>query len=440
MGNGMNGSIDATSLHGCAASIRGVLRRLSACFGRPTLVAMAAIAGVFFAGAHFEGASAQPRINSEDGLELRTLYANSEDVAEGKRIVESACAGCHGANGVSESPGVPHLAGQRSAYLYLELKAYQAGVRGANAMNNVVGPLSDDALFRAAAYLASLDPAQNNAANSASAAAPDPVQAGKTAAAGCAGCHGDGGISKIPGMPSLVGLDPKYLIAAMKAYKGGQRKNDTMKAMLASVTEPSMNNIALYYGLQKPARAPTPAAGDKTAGATAAAACAGCHGADGVSASPATPSLAGQDAAYIADALQGYKKGARSDETMKGLAASLDDNAAKNVAAFYASQEPKQPNVRKPLTAEEWAQRCDRCHGVNGNSADPRLPALAAQRLDYLEKVLQDYRTGARKSPQMAAMSDVLTDQDITSLAAYYARQRARGVVFVVLPSKQGTK
>jgi cytochrome c553 len=226
----------------------------------------------------------------------------------------------------------------------------------------------------------------------------------------------------------------------MKAYKNGQRKNDMMKSMLASVTDASMNNIALYYALQQPARAKTPAAGDKAAGETAGAGCAGCHGSDGVSGNPATPSLAGQDAQYVASALQAYKQGTRSDETMKGLTASLDDSAVKNLAAFYASQEPKQPNVRKPLTAEEWAQRCDRCHGINGNSADPRLPALAAQRLDYLEKVLQDYRTGARKSPQMAAMSDVLTEQDITSIAAYYARQKARGVVFVVLPSKPGTK
>jgi cytochrome c553 len=440
MGNWMKRSIGATSLNGCVATVWVFLRRLSASFRRPTLVTMGAIAGVFFAGACFESASAQPKVNVDDGPALQTLYANSDDIADGKRIVESSCAGCHGANGISGSPGVPHLAGQRSAYLYLELKAYQSGARGASAMNNVVRPLNDDALFKSAAYFASLDPPQSNAANSASAAAPDPVQAGKTAAAGCAGCHGDTGISKTPGMASLVGLDPKFLVAAMKAYKSGQRKNDTMKAMLASVTDASADNIALYYALQKPARAQTPAAGDKTAGSAAAAACAGCHGADGVSGNPAIPSLAGQDAAYLASALQAYKQGTRSDETMKGLAASLDDSAVKNVAAFYASQEPKQPNVRKPLTADEWAQRCDRCHGVNGNSTDPRLPALAAQRLDYLEKVLGDYRTGARKSPQMAAMSDVLTDQDISNLAAYYARQRARGVVFMILPSKPGTK
>jgi cytochrome c553 len=439
-GDEMKGSIDAASLNECVASVRAFRRRLNACFRRPILAALGTIAGVFFAGACFEGASAQQRINANDGPELRTLYANSQDIAEGGRIAASSCAGCHGANGISESPGVPHLAGQRSAYLYLELKAYQAGTRGVSAMNNVVSPLSDDALFKAAAYFASLDPPQTNAANSAIAAAPDPVQAGKTAAAGCAGCHGDGGISKTPGMPSLVGLDPKYLVAAMKAYKSGQRKNDMMKSMLASVNDASMNNIGLYFALQKPARAQTPAAGDKAAGATVAAGCAGCHGAEGVSGNPATPSLAGQDATYIASALQAYKQGARSDETMKGLAASLDDSAVKNVAAFYAGQQPQLPDVRKPLTAEEWAQRCDRCHGASGNSADPRLPALAAQRLDYLEKVLGDYRTGARKSPQMAAMSDVLTDQDITNLAAYYARQKARGVVFLILTSKPDTK
>jgi cytochrome c553 len=155
-----------------------------------------------------------------------------------------------------------------------------------------------------------------------------------------------------------------------------------------------------------------------------------------VSASPATPSLAGQDAQYLAAALQAYKSGSRADETMKGMVAALDDKAMKNLAAYYAAQEPKAPNIRKPLTTVEWTQRCDRCHGLNGNSTDPRLPMLASQRVDYLEKVLHDYRTGARKSPQMSAMADVLTEQDIEGLAAHYARQKARAVVFVPQPSK----
>jgi cytochrome c553 len=121
---------------------------------------------------------------------------------------------------------------------------------------------------------------------------------------------------------------------------------------------------------------------------------------------------------------------------MRALVASLDDPAIKNLAAFYASEQPQQPKVSRPLTTAEWIQRCDRCHGVNGNSTDPRLPALAAQRVDYLEKVLHAYRTGERKSPQMAAMSNVLTPADVENLAAHYALQKARAIVYVTLPPK----
>jgi cytochrome c553 len=373
-------------------------------------------------------AAAQP------GDELRTLSATSTDIADGKHLAEMDCAGCHGGNGISVTQGVPHLAGQRPTYLYIELKAYQSGNRGDSVMNNVVKFLSDDALIKVAAYFAALDPAPAAAARPAKL---DPVQAGKAiAAAACAGCHGTAGVTQIPAIPSLVGLDPKYLVEAMKAYKTGQRKNDTMKAMLASVGEPAMNNIALFYALQTATAVKTPAAGDQAAGKEAAASCAGCHGDQGVSGSPATPSLAGQDAQYIAAALQAYKGGSRNDATMRGIAASLDDQAMKNLAAYYAVQAPEAPKVRKPLTAEEWAQRCDRCHGVNGNSTDPRLPMLASQRADYLINALQGYRAGTRKSREMAAMSDGLSEDDLGNLAAYYAGQKARAVLFIPLPGK----
>ena len=295
-----------------------------------------------------------------------------------------------------------------------------------------------DALVKVAAYYASLDLARAGAANDAQAVAsePDPAQTGKAAAASCVGCHGEAGISKTPGMPNLVGLDPKYLVAAMAAYKNGQRKNEVMKSMLGPIRDADLNDIALYYALQSPARAQTPASGNQAAGRAAAAACAGCHGAQGVSTNPAIPSLAGQDARYLAAAIRGYKDGSRDDATMKGLVASLDDGAINDLAAFYASQQPQAPNVRKPLTTAEWAQRCDRCHGVNGNSTDPRSPALAGQRLDYLSKVLHAYRTGVRKSPEMAAMSAVLSEDDVEKLAAYYARQMPRAFVYVIVPAR----
>ena len=372
----------------------------------------------------------------KDGLQA--VYATAVEIAEGKRIAQASCVRCHGLDGISTVKGVPHLAGQRPAYLYLELRAYQSGARGKKVMDGAAEFLSDDALVKVAAYYASLDPAQPVAASGAKPvpAKPGPVQAGKADAAACAGCHGEGGISKTPGMPNLVALDPKYLVAAMKGYKSGQRKHDLMQSMLAAVSEADMNNLALYYALQKPARAQTPVTGDQAAGKAAAAACAGCHGKQGVSTNPDIPSLAGQDAQYLATALQAYKDGSRGDESMKGLAAALDDRVMKDMAAFYAAQPPQPPNVRRPLTTAEWAKKCDRCHGVNGNSVAPFLPALASQRVDYLEKVLRDYRARVRKSSAMAAMSDALTEADVENLAAYYARQKARAVVFVPVPGK----
>ena len=353
----------------------------------------------------------------------------------GKEFADSACAGCHGANGISTTTGIPNLAGQRPVYLYVELKTYQSGGRKNAAMNTSVRFISDDALVKVAAYYASLDPAQP-----APGAAPtylDPVQAGKTAAAACAGCHGEAGVSKTPGIPSLAGLAPQYLTTAMKAYRSGQRKNDTMKSMLAAVGDADINHLALFYALQKPIRAQTPPPGDPQAGKASTAGCAGCHGDQGVSSNPATPSLAGQDAQYLVAALREYKNGGRADETMKALAASLDDNTLKNIAAYYAAQEPQAPNIRPPLTAQQWAQRCDRCHGLNGNSADPRIPELAAQRVEYLETALRDYQTHARTYPEMVAMSDVLSEDDVKNLATYYSHQKARAFVFMAVPEKQ---
>ena len=109
-------------------------------------------------------------------------------------------------------------------------------------MTGAVKFLSDDALVKVAAYYGTLDPARpaaapKPAAKGKAAAQTDPVLAGKAAAESCGGCHGDFGVSKTPGSPSLVGLDPKYLVAAINAYKTGQRKDDTMKALVAGLSD-----------------------------------------------------------------------------------------------------------------------------------------------------------------------------------------------------------
>ena len=67
-------------------------------------------------------------------------------------------------------------------------------------------------------------------------------------------------------MPSLVGLDPKYFIAAMKAYKTGERKHEMMKNFAAPLAEPALQQHRALLRAAEPARAPTPASGDAAAG------------------------------------------------------------------------------------------------------------------------------------------------------------------------------
>jgi cytochrome c553 len=393
------------------------------------LVLMTLLAGLTTA-----SAQVTPIIPGADRSDFKPLMVKPEDLADGKRLAETTCVGCHGQNGISTTENVPHIAGQRSVYLYVELKAYQLGVRKDTIMTNIVKFLNDDALVKAAAYYATLDPAPPT--SKPVSAQLDPVESGKAAAESCGGCHGATGVSEIPGMPSLVGLDPKYLITSMQAYKSGRRDHPTMKSMMANVPDEKFADIALFYALQKAVRAQTkPDGGDVEAGKAASAACAGCHGDTGVSGSAANPSIAGQDAQYLVAVLAAYKDGTRNDETMKGMVSELDDAARKNIAAFYAAQQPAAPNVRKPLSAAEWSERCNRCHGVNGNSSDPHIPALAGQREDYLVHALQNYRSRSRRNNEMGAMSDALSENDIAALAAHYSRQTPRAAIYIVVPN-----
>ena len=51
------------------------------------------------------------------------------------------CAACHGENGVSRTPGVPHLAGQDEAYLRKALGDYRSGVRKVSPMSSIANQL-----------------------------------------------------------------------------------------------------------------------------------------------------------------------------------------------------------------------------------------------------------------------------------------------------------
>lgn len=76
------------------------------------------------------------------------------------------------------------------------------------------------------------------------------AQAGKAKSWSCLGCHGiPGYVSPYPTfhVPKVGGQHAEYIVAALKAYKAGQRSHATMRAQASALTEQDMLDIAAYF-------------------------------------------------------------------------------------------------------------------------------------------------------------------------------------------------
>jgi cytochrome c553 len=77
------------------------------------------------------------------------------------------------------------------------------------------------------------------------------ILSGKKKVSMCMGCHG------IPGyrtafpdnypVPKLGGQHADYIVAALKAYRSGERAHPTMRSVAASLSEQDMADVAAYY-------------------------------------------------------------------------------------------------------------------------------------------------------------------------------------------------
>jgi len=159
----------------------------------------------------------------------------------------ASCAGCHGGNGVSTNPAWPSLAGQQSAYLVETLKAYKTGARENAMMAATAKGLSDADMQNLAGYYATL---KIKAATTA--AAGQDLAAGKARTATCVACHGANGVSPNPAWPSLAGQQKDYMVAALKAYKDGSRKNEMMSGIAKALSDADMEALAAYYSSTSP--------------------------------------------------------------------------------------------------------------------------------------------------------------------------------------------
>jgi cytochrome c553 len=141
---------------------------------------------------------------------------------------------------------------------------------------------------------------------------------GEQKAAMCIGCHGIPGYQssfpEVYKVPMISGQNPKYIVSALNAYKKGERKHPSMRAIAVSLTDDDMAAIAAWYGGQGPGASASvkpvsqvPAPSPEVAALLTKGACVSCHGADYNKPIDASyPKLAGQHPDYLFAALRAY--------------------------------------------------------------------------------------------------------------------------------------
>lgn len=173
---------------------------------------------------------------------LAALFLSAAPAQDGERL--AACAGCHGPDGSSRSPGVPSIAGQPRVFLENYLVLAREGLRGSEDMHKLLHGVPDREIVALAAHFSKLPMKPEDAAIDEAR-----FERGRRVAESnhCGNCHRPDfrGQEQIP---RLAGQREDFLIAAMLAFRQNRRPGgDTiMAASLYGIPEDDLRAVAHY--------------------------------------------------------------------------------------------------------------------------------------------------------------------------------------------------
>ena len=175
----------------------------------------------------------------------------------------------------------------------------------------------------------------------------------ETKVAMCIGCHGIKGYQasfpEVYKVPMISGQSAKYIVAALNAYKVGDRRHPSMRGLATTLSDQDMADVAAYYEAHgrvqgktlpdKASREPSP----QVAALLQKAACASCHGANySKPINPSYPKIGGQHADYLFVALKAYKTEnnptvGRNNAVMSAIAKQFSNAELKALSNYIAS-------------------------------------------------------------------------------------------------------
>jgi cytochrome c553 len=170
-------------------------------------------------------------------------------------------------------------------------------------------------------------------------------------------------------------------------------------------------------------------------------ACTGCHGKEGRATSEGYyPRIAGKPARYLYNQLVNFRDGLRRHQTMTYIVGNLPDDYLREIAAYFATQDPPYPpppaadatpavlaRGKTLVTRGDPANKipaCAECHGDTLTGVAPAIPGLLGLPRDYLNSQFGAWRIGARHAAAPDCMAEIarrLSNDDISAVTRYLA-------------------
>ena len=177
-------------------------------------------------------------------------------IAQGDPVAGQAksalCATCHGVDGNSELAANPKIAGQNYKYIFKHLQDYKSGARANATMSAMVAALSEQDMMDIAAWFSSQEVTLLGANLDELELGERIYRAGvkELSVAACSACHSPTGGGNGPaGFPSLSGQHPEYTLMQLKAFRAGERQNDSsamMRSVVERLTDSELSALANY--------------------------------------------------------------------------------------------------------------------------------------------------------------------------------------------------
>jgi cytochrome c553 len=178
---------------------------------------------------------------------LASQPISAADLAAGKTLAET-CAGCHGGEGISQTPITPSLAAQPDEFVQWQLVYFRSGTRKDPAMQPIAESLEATDVRNLGAYFASLPPPKPSGAQ-------DPgTEAGAKLAAArrCTFCHGEH-YEGNKAVARIAGQREDYLYKALSDFKSGARVGSGVASMadvVYSLQDDDLKLLAHYLATQ----------------------------------------------------------------------------------------------------------------------------------------------------------------------------------------------